>query len=804
MAGNRSALIVASDRYRDPGLKQLRSPAYDAESLAGVLQDPAIGNFDVQLVVNEPEPILRRQVADFFSDRSLEDVLLLHFACHGVKDADGQLYFAAPDTEVQALDATALPSEFVSRQMTKSRSRRIILLLDCCYSGAFARGLVARADKSVDIKDQLGGQGRVVITASSAMEYAFEGDSLTNSAGTPSIFTSALVRGLSTGEADRDADGNITVEELYQYLHDQVRKRTPNQRPHYWSFDVEGELVIARSPKPRPAELPPDVHAALTSEFPGARADAVRELERLLKGRHQGLALTATMELDRLKEEDDSLKVRSLAKSVLNANVSQEAPPREPRSDDVGLQQRTLLPSLFRTTPRRRRVAKPTTSRITIAKPQWVVGVSFLMLVSVGLAYGVLRNNGASPSSSAMPIGSIKEGGILSYAAEQEPTGLNNSTSRDNGFAVYDIVINMLPQAFHAQPDFTVKMDEAFLDSAEQISEDPQTIVYKIKQNAVWSDGTPISADDFIYLWEQLNGKIETNDVVSTSGYDQIESVTGSDKGKTVTVKFKNSYTDWKALFGIGGGLLPSHYIAKREGGWNTGLNKEPEKIPSGGPFKVQSWEKGLSLTLVRNDKYFGQKAHLDKIVFRFLRESITPAAALQNNQVDLIYPQPQLDQVAQVEALPDVTSHLNLGTTFEQFCLNFKNAFLADTAVRKAIASGINIGEIVNQTVKQFSDKAQPLGNRIWVNGQPHYQDHFGQYGKGDVAGAQKLLEGAGYIKGADGIYSKGGKRISLRFSTTDGQQAPRDSERAVPGPDEGDRGRDQDRQCRLAKVLR
>jgi len=382
----------------------------------------------------------------------------------------------------------------------------------------------------------------------------------------------------------------------------------------------------------------------------------------------------------------------------------------------------------------------------------------------VGIALVAAGCGGDGGGGGGTPTAAIKEGGTLNYAADQEPTGFNNSTSKDNGTSVYNITINMFPQAFHAQPDFTVKMDDQFLDSAEQTSADPQTIVYKIKQNAVWSDGTPISADDFIYFWENQNGTIKSNDVASTTGYDQVESVTGADNGKTVTVVYKEPFSDWKALFGVSGGLLPSHYISKREGGWNTGLDKEPEKVPSGGPFLVQNYTAGQSLTLARNDKYFGTKAHLDTIVFRFLPESTTQPAALQNNEVDLIYPQPQLDQVTQVKALADVTSEINFGLSFEHFDFNYKNQFLADAAVRKAIATGLNIQELVDRTVKQFSDKAQPLGNRIWLTGQPQYQDHFGSYGKGDAAAAQKLLEDAGY--------AKGGKKISVRISTTAGNQ--------------------------------
>jgi peptide/nickel transport system substrate-binding protein len=388
-----------------------------------------------------------------------------------------------------------------------------------------------------------------------------------------------------------------------------------------------------------------------------------------------------------------------------------------------------------------------------------------LAMIAAACGGGGDEGGGTSGGGNAQ----IKDGGTLNYAADQEPTGFNNNTSKDNGTSVYNVVINIYPQPFHAQPDFTVKMDDALMDSAEQTSESPQTIVYKIKQDAVWSDGTPVSADDFIYNWKQQNGSIKDNDVASTTGFDQVKSVEGSDNGKTVTVIFKTPFADWKGMFT---GIVPAHYISKQPGGWNTGLDKNPEKIPSAGPFVVKDYTQGQSLTLARNDKYWGPKAHLDSIVFRFLPESTTQPAALQNNEVDLIYPQPQLDQVQQVKGLPDVNSEINFGLSFEHLDFNFKTPGLGDLKVRQAIATGINVEELVNRTVKQFSDKAQPLGNRIWLTGQPQYQDHFGQYGKGDTAGAQKLLEEAGYAKGADGIYAKDGKKLSFRFSTTAGNK--------------------------------
>ena len=106
---------------------------------------------------------------------------------------------------------------------------------------------MARAGVEMGIEQQFGGRGRAVITASSAMEYAFEAGELADTREVPpSVFTSALVQGLETGEADRDQDGLVGLDELYDYVYDKVRAVTPNQTPGKWTFGMEGELYIAR------------------------------------------------------------------------------------------------------------------------------------------------------------------------------------------------------------------------------------------------------------------------------------------------------------------------------------------------------------------------------------------------------------------------------------------------------------------------------------------------------------------------------------------------------------------------------
>jgi caspase domain-containing protein len=316
--GVRSALVIASDAYADPKLRQLRAPARDAAELARVLRDPEVGAFDVEVSANEPEHVVRRKLAAFFQDRGLNDLLLLHLSCHGVKDDDGRLYFATADTELEHLDATAIPSDFVNRQMTRSRSRRVLLLLDCCYSGAFASGLIARGGSKVDVRERFEGRGRVVLTASSAMEYAFEGDELSG-APNPSVFTSALVRGLETGAADWNGDGWVSVDELYDYAFDEVRKLTPSQTPGKWTFDVQGDLYVARSsstPLAEEPELPAELVSATQSPFAHVRAGAVEELARLLQGPDDRLANAAREALGPLVD-DDSRRVSERAAQAL-------------------------------------------------------------------------------------------------------------------------------------------------------------------------------------------------------------------------------------------------------------------------------------------------------------------------------------------------------------------------------------------------------------------------------------------------------------------------------------------------------
>ncbi|MFE6615296.1 caspase family protein [Amycolatopsis sp. NPDC057786] len=310
MTGERRALIIANGEYDNPGLSALRSPAADAEALAEVLADRDISEFDVQVVRDETAHVIAGRVEDLFADSAPDDVLLVHFSCHGLKSESGELFFAARNTRPERLASTAVPADFVQRCMRMSRSRSIVLLLDCCYGGAFSQGVAVRATGEANVLDAFpaggfGGRGRAVITASNSIEYAFEGDQLADDHVRPSVFTSALVEGLRTGDADRDEDGWVALGELYDYLFDSVRERNPNQTPSR-DIEMQGELYLARSRRRRikPSPVPADLRAASEDQNMFTRLGAVTELQRRLMSENLSVAIGAHEVLTTMAQTD--------------------------------------------------------------------------------------------------------------------------------------------------------------------------------------------------------------------------------------------------------------------------------------------------------------------------------------------------------------------------------------------------------------------------------------------------------------------------------------------------------------------
>jgi hypothetical protein len=323
MSGKRLALLVAADQFADPQLSTLQAPQADINALAELLADADIGGFTVERLVNGTSQELRLALNRLFGRRDPDDFCLLHVSSHGLKDASGELYLAATDTQREYLEATSVDASYLRRQMDHSRAGAVVVLLDCCYGGAFERGMVPRGDGDVDLSGTLvpvtEGRGRAVITASTAIEYAFEGVELRPGANPePSIFTEAVAAGIRQGPADVDSSGVLTLSELFTFVSRRVRQRSAHQTPQWWLYGMSGELVIARNPNPSvtPKDLPADVAEVLRLPQPAARLGAVFALRTLVREGDPGSALTAYRTLETLAV-DDSRQVSTAAAEVL-------------------------------------------------------------------------------------------------------------------------------------------------------------------------------------------------------------------------------------------------------------------------------------------------------------------------------------------------------------------------------------------------------------------------------------------------------------------------------------------------------
>jgi hypothetical protein len=237
------ALLIGVSEY-EQDLKPLPAAPKDVEAMQWVLQNTEIGSFDEVKPLLNPDPeAMRVEIETMFKGRKKDDLVLLFFSGHGIKDDSGKLYFATRTTRQSMFKSTAVPASFVHEIMDDCRSRRQVFILDCCFSGAFAKGLSAKDDGSVEIMQQLGGEGRVVLTSSTSTQYSFE-----QQGADLSIYTRHLVEGIKTGAADRDGDGCISVDELHEYAKEKVQQAAPTMQPELYAVKEGFKIWLAKAP----------------------------------------------------------------------------------------------------------------------------------------------------------------------------------------------------------------------------------------------------------------------------------------------------------------------------------------------------------------------------------------------------------------------------------------------------------------------------------------------------------------------------------------------------------------------------
>jgi peptide/nickel transport system substrate-binding protein len=370
--------------------------------------------------------------------------------------------------------------------------------------------------------------------------------------------------------------------------------------------------------------------------------------------------------------------------------------------------------------------------------------------------------------------GPTKAGGSIVAALEKTLPNFNIFDGDGNTFETAQVMNGLVPSPFIVQPDNSVTWNKILLSEEPKITnQTPQTVVYKIKKEAVWDDGSPIDAKDFQLYWKFNNGKdCKDCPVASTTGYELIKSVEGSDGDKTVTVTYNDPYPDWQSLFA----LYPQHVA----GDWSTpaGLAKAYEAFKgtpnwSGWAYKFSDYQKDVSVTLVPNPKFWGPKPALDKITFKIVEDQAQQLPAMKNKELQMLISQPSADMVQQVQGMAGVNYNLSAGGTWEHIDINTKNAALKDVALRQAIFTATNRQAVIDKTVGSFFKNAQPLNNHNIVVGAPGYKDVItptGQ-GKGDVAKAKEILTAAGYKIDGGKLIGKDGQPVpQLRFRYTNG----------------------------------
>ena len=331
-------------------------------------------------------------------------------------------------------------------------------------------------------------------------------------------------------------------------------------------------------------------------------------------------------------------------------------------------------------------------------------------------------------------------------AVDVVPSNLNDHAPAGDNSATRSVDSLFWAQVFQPGPRLTPTLDTHVVDSAEVVSVSPQTVVYQIDPKAVWSDGTPVSAQDFVYAWLAQRGTGQDVDgsadaVANTAGYRSIASVVGTNNGKTVTVTFSSPYADWPALFDD---LLPSHVAEKA--GWNTGFTTDnPANLVSAGPWVITSWVPGVQMVLGRNPKWWGPPPVLDQLVVKVVPGAATKAGALRTGTAQVVEESQVSPAVeAGISSLPNADDQVNLGTTMLQLVFQTHHGPLTNAAVRLGIAHFVDRAAIATDIVQPVMPSAWEDNNFLFANVQPWYTDDATGFEHVDpTAGQDDLIDG-------------------------------------------------------------
>ncbi|MFF4649622.1 ABC transporter family substrate-binding protein [Streptomyces sp. NPDC001380] len=353
----------------------------------------------------------------------------------------------------------------------------------------------------------------------------------------------------------------------------------------------------------------------------------------------------------------------------------------------------------------------------------------------------------------------LKQGGTLNWPLGEIAENFNYNEIDGTLSDGLDVEHALMPVTMIADATGTVSPDPNYLtDAKADSSSGKQVVTYHINPKAKWSDGKPLSYKDFEAQWKALNGKDKKYKISSSTGYELITSVAKGKDDQEVIVTFSSPFGDWKSLFSP---LYPASINSTPDGFNNGYLGKIPI---TAGPFKFQGIDKtAKTLTVVRDDNWWGEKAILDKIIYRALDSSATPGA-FANGEVDFFDVGPDPAAYKQAKGVADGQILKAGGPNYRHVTMNGKSAMLSDVNVRKAISMALNRKAIANSDLQGLDWAAQPLNNHFLVNNQKGYQDNSGDTGQYDPAKAKAALDAAGWKQ--DGEFrKKDGKTLEVNL---------------------------------------
>ncbi|MEV6472635.1 ABC transporter substrate-binding protein [Streptomyces sp. NPDC051657] len=398
----------------------------------------------------------------------------------------------------------------------------------------------------------------------------------------------------------------------------------------------------------------------------------------------------------------------------------------------------------------------------------------------------------------------VSDGASVNWAVDALPATFN-AFQADADSATTRIAGALLPTLFPMDRSGQPKLNPDYLESAKVIEREPkQVVLYKLNQQAVWSDGREIGAPDFVAQWRALRGKDSAFWTARNSGYERIEKIERGADDLQVRVTFSKPYGDWRSLFSP---LYPKEITGSPDS-FNDGARTTLKN--TAGPFVLRGVSKSEgTVTLARNPRWWGDKAKLDTLVFRAVAagdrtealadgtvdvadidastadrialarrdrgsngqplahgpgSATTPAAALRSwalahgsdeEAAEIAQAAREKNRKAVVaytaeqKALRDFAVRKSLEPAYTQLALNGESGPLADDRVRRAVARALDREELARTVLGPLGLPAKPLGSHLALAGQPGYKDGSGALGDQNTKEAQALLADAGWTRG-------------------------------------------------------